>query len=598
MRAALAAGTITAMVLSGAPLAVSAAQAAPVDKTVTKGQPKLPRKKLDKQLPKFVNQPRVHRSQAGYVVSADVRMRTWHTAHNKALRDRVKLKIDVAKKGVRVADVGLAKKSRKAGLMYWGTLKPVFVEKDGVTDVSITVPKKVGRSLAGQTLKQQRARVRLTVEHHKDARPGIPGRDVIQLAQSGQTEDSVRAKAASLSGNGQSTTSTSYLLNHTPYDAQAAVQGVNCVSDDQWTGSLPTNYALSYAFQVYTSGQAMANDFSGANTLSSDAIQALKQTAVQAAQSATTAGGALFTPAGAASAAVGWAEDFVGDFIKDLKADSCSSEPSLVTTSLVLTSWAAEEGQPYFPYYGLNTQTPTSPSEISFPSGFNTDSMNGAQSSTQWHWNGGAAVPAGPGSFNWAGGLISVAEGNSAGTNIIYLFESSSENPTGFGPAPAVWPPNSAIENSASLSATWNGSNMVLNCDPGEWNLFNPWGDSLAMTPGALSPANNNTYSSNQMFMQVAYSGTNQQGQQVYNEPFTGVQPLTAYSTETQAFTVDSAALQGITVDQWQCSIGASIQVQDWAIPSSWPTQYLTSTPNGSWWNAPNTVVTAPYVAP
>lgn len=598
MRKVLAAGAAVTLLFAAAPMTVVQA-ATPAPATAKpKPPPKIPRKRLDKQMPRFATQPKVVKGGHQYAVQAKVRLIPWHTETRniKARADKFRVTLDVAKKSVQVRYVGLSKKSRKQGLMWSGKIGPQVVTKAGTFTISLPVTKQVGKSLAAQSPKQQRKRLRMTVEHRKDARQTVKGRDVIQLAQSGQSEDSLqpKAKGATLSGNGESTSSTSYINNLTPYNAQASVQGVNCVSDDQWSGQLQAYQSVSYTFQVYTSGSSMANDYSDANTLSADAITALKSSATSAAQNAANAGTALFTPSGAASAAVTWAEDFVGDFIKTLVANSCSSQPSLVTTSLVLTEWGMNPASPHYPYFGLNTAMPDNPSAVSFPTGFDGDSLNGSQSSTQWHWNNGNPVPAGPGSFNWAGGLMSVGNDGS----IFYLLEADSNNPTGYGPVPAVYPPNSAVENSASLTATWNAGSMVLNCDPGEWDLENPWGASLAMTPGALSPPNNGAYSTNQMYMQVSYNGTDASGTQVYNQTFTGVEPLTAFSTEAQAFTIDPSALQGITVDQWQCSIGASIQVQDWAVPTSWPTQYLTSTPNGSWWNAPNLIATAPYVAP
>ena len=602
MRKVLAAGAAVALLFAAAPLTAVQADT----RVASKPQPDFPRKKLNKQMPRFATQPKVMKNGTRYAVEAKVTLTPWRTKNRnvQALPDKAKVSLDVSKKEVLARTVGLTKKSRKQGLMWSGKIGPKVVKNTDTYTISLPVPKKVGRSLASQPPKQQRQRLRMTVEHMKDVSPDVKAREGTQVAQSG-TSASTPKRAASLSGNGESTSTYGYLWNYTPFDLNVSAQGVNCISQFQWSGSLSENGAwYSQEVQIYTSGSAMANDYSTADTLSSDAITALKSSAEQAGQNAASAGSALFTPSGAVSAAVGWAVGFTEDFIKDIVDNSCSSQPSLFTTSAAVDGVGgvapADEG-----LYGVNVSGDYwKPSQVTFPAEFDINEMNGAQTSTLWHYNGGSPQPSGPGSFNWAGGLMTMASNaggnavNPAGFQVSHYFESDAANPTGFGPAPTVWPLDSANANSAGLTAQWDSGNMLLNCSPGQWDLYNPWGETLALTPGALSPPNNEASSGNQMYMQVSYNGTDAEGAAVYNESFTGVEPVTTFDSGTQTFTIDSSSLQGITVDEWQCSIGASIQVQNWAVPSAWPTVYMGSTPNGAWWNAPNVIVTAPYVAP
>ena len=591
MRTIVAATAITILAAVGVPAMANTAVS-----STSKPQPppKIPKRKLSRQIPSFTTQPRVVGAKGKYVIQASVMLHPWRTAtrNQSALKDKYRIRIDVAKPGTQIRYVGLDKKSRKQGLMWSGKVGPRVIDATGNYTLSVSVPQKVATSLASDTRRQRWNRMRMTVLHRKDVSPQIPGREALQLAQSGPLQKSRRPELARLSGNGQSTTETMWLINYTPFDLDMSFQGVNCISDDQWSGSLGSYGYVSANVQIYTSGTAMANDFSSADSLSSAAVTALKGSAQQAGQQAANAGSALFTPSGAASEAVSWAVDFIGDFIKALEDQSCKNQPTLWTTSAVVTGSSVPPSDDSG-WFGVNQSGGLAPSLVTFPSGASASQMLGAQSSTQWQWQQGDPEPSANGSFNWAGGLMSMDEGSS----MAYYFESDASNPTGYGPAPTVWPPNPAVQNSAGLTATWDGANMVLNCNPGQWDLYNPWGDSLAITPGALSPPNNNAYSSNQMYMQVAYNGTDASGDPVFNEPFTGVEPVTAYSTQTQAFTIDSSALQGISVTQWQCSVGAAIQVQNWAVPASWPS-LLGPTPNGTWWNAPNLIVSAPYVAP
>jgi hypothetical protein len=571
--------------------AVASSSAAPAIQADTPAGPHYSdalRNRLHRQMPVFVSQPRVVKSQGSYKVSAKVRLRPWRTAKANAKRqwDEYKVALDVSRESTEVRFVGLTDDSREKGLIFSVKRSPVTVRAAGTYEVSIPVSKEVGRSLAKQTLSQQRKRLRMTVEHHKDVLARGKGRDFVQVAQSDQTGSDSPPMGGVGSLANTSVTDDLYYYDWiagstgVPYESELSVQGVNCISPLQWSSSSTGQETFSFNFQIYTGGQKYSNDSATATSLGQEAVQALKSSAVSGAQDALGEGPELFTPEGAAMAAVGWAADFIGDLLKEIDQNSCGKEPTLITTSEVITGGGA------------------------------TPQMWGAQSSTTWQVDEtGNASPAANGSFNWAGGLGSSFR--SSGTVDTYPENtkayytdiesnalSSSLVPTGYGPAPAVYPPDSSVAGSASLTATWDGSNMVLNCDPGEWDLFNPWGDSMAMTPGALSPPNNNAYSTNQMYMAVAYNGTDAQGNQVLNEPFAGVEPVTAYSEETQAFTIQASALQGITVSEWQCSIGASIQVQNWQIPSSWPTTQLTNTPNGQWWNAPNLIVNAPYVAP
>jgi hypothetical protein len=599
MRKVLAAGTAVTLLFAAAPTTAIHANAPAASEKPTP-PPEIPKRKLSKQLPKFATQPKVVKSGKKYAVQARVRLIPWHTSkrHVADKADTMKVSLAVATKNREIRYVGLSEK----GLLWSGKVGPQVVKRTGTYLVSIPVTKKVGRSLASQTPKQQRQRLRLTVEHRKDVRSQIDGRDVIQLAQSGVDSDKLagtsKQEGAHLSDDGRSYTTVAEMTNYTPFVLDMSAQGVNCVSSGSWTGTVNSYFTVQYSAQIYTSGTTMANNYDSAGVLVSAAVNALTESAKSAAQSAEAAGAALFTPEGAIAEAADWQINFITDFIKNLVADSCSSQPSLYTTSAAVTGASDPLLRTQDGYYGFNASNPSAPSLVTFPPGSSAYQMYGAQSSTTWNHNGGSPQPSGPGSFNWAGGLISMTGTWSDGFEVGYYFESNAANPTGFGPAPAVWPPNGGVTNSGSLTAQWNGGNMVLSCDPGEWNLFNPWGSSLAITPGALTPANTNQYSGNQMYMAVAYNGTDAQGNEVYNESFTGVEPVTAYSTETQSFTVDSSVLQGITVDEWQCSVGTALEVGDWSIPSAWPTAYMGTNPNGSWTNAPNMVLTAPYVAP
>jgi hypothetical protein len=599
MRKVLATGTAITLLFAAAPMTVVHADTEAAATAKPKPPPKVPKKRLAKQLPKFATQPKVIKDGNKYAVVADVRLIPWHTKtrHVNAKADRMSVQLAVATKNQQMRYVGLSAK----GLMWSDTMGPRKVMRTGTYTLAIPVTKKVGKSLASQTPQQQRKRLRMTVEHRKDVRAQIEGRDVLQLAQSGVPSDKLASQLAGsrLSGNGESTSILAQLVNYTPFELVMSAQGVNCVSPGAWTGTVDSYDYVQYTAQVYTSGTAMANDYDSAGKLASAAVSALSQSAQSAAQAAMTAGAALFTPQGAIAEGVTWQVDFITDFIKDLEAESCSTQPSLFTTSAAVVGASyPSDSQDAGDYGSPDPSAPAGPTLVTFPPGWTAYQMYGAQSSTTWHWNNNEPQPTGPGSFSWAGGLISMGTWNSDSLGIDYYFESDASNPTGFGPAPTVWPPNSSVTNSGSLTAQWNSGSMDLSCDPGEWNLFNPWGDSLAITPGALTPANTNEYSGNQMYMAVSYSGTDAAGNQVNGATFPGVEPVEAYSTETQTFTVDSSALEGITVDEWQCSVGTAIQVGDWSIPSSWPTDFIGTNPNGAWVNAPNMVLTAPYVAP
>jgi hypothetical protein len=579
----------------------------------TKSSSKLPKRQLVREMPKFAKQPHAVKTASGWQIVADVQLSPWRTTkrNSGAQWDKVSYQLQVSKKGQPIRTVSLAPKDQK-NLLTKKRVKPVVVKKAGRYSVAIPLSSKVAKTLATQSRKQQRQRIRVTIEHRKDVRRAVPGRDVTQIAQSGPLQRGSRASSSSpqaagaqLANDSNEPGVTFWLYNYTPFDAQVTFQGTQCISDTSYGGTIDSYSTWMVSGEVFNTGQAAAYSTSETESLSQGAVTALQQSATQASKNAVASGAALFTPEGAASAAVSWAGDFIVDLVKGLSANSCKNLPTLYTTSMVATSVGNESTTTPYSYNNsdsvLAPVVPTVP-----PTSTMINSTVGAQTSTQWHWNDNNPEPASNGAFNWAGGLISMAPQNNSwestdgvnyNTNVAWYFISDGANQTGMGPEPNVWPPTSGNLASPSLTASWDSDGYAnLTCDPGEWSVSNPWGDTVSMYPNP----NGNTYTTNQAYLAWGYNGT-LNGEPVYNQSFDDIPPVTAFSQKPQYQTIDTTVLgdlpDGTQITEWVCTVSASLQVQSWDVPSGWPAS-LGSSPNGAWWSAPNIVLTAPYVAP
>jgi hypothetical protein len=561
----------------------------------------LPKRKLVKQMPSFASQPRIVKASGGWQIEADVRLTPWRTlnGNTRALWDKVGYHVQVAKKGQAIRTVSLAPKDQK-GLLLKKRLKPVVVKQSGRYTIAFPVTRKVAATLSGQSRRQQQQRIRVTIEHHKDVRRTIRGRDVTQVVQSGASRTPT-AQGSQLSSNAENTV-TFWLYNYTPFDSEVSFQATQCMSDTSWSGSINSGATWMVNGWIDNTGQNGVFSQSDSQNLSQGAVSALQSSATQASQNAIDSGASLFTPTGAVSAAVGWAGDFLVDFLQNLSANSCKNLPTLYTTSLVAESVGNDSTTAA---YGFNSSenvlapvAPTLP-----PTSTMINSTVGAQTSTQWHWNDNNPQPASNGAFNWAGGLISMAPQSNSyeadgylsyNTNVAWYYVSDGGNQTGMGPEPNVWPASANDPDAPSLTANWNGNSMILTCDPGQWSVSNPWADSLALSP----PPNSNQYSANQAYLSWAYNGT-LNGKPVYGQPFPDVPAVTKFATTPQQQQITSEVLAGLPegteITQWVCTVSAAVQVQSWDVPSGWPSG-LGGTPNGSWWSAPNVVVSAPYV--
>lgn len=596
--AALTVVTVAASLNVASP--ATAGEVRPAPQTVA-----LPKRKLVQQMPEFLNAPRLQRSGGNPRIVAEVRLNPWRTRSRNTSRlwDTVSYRLQVSKKSQAIRSVSLAPKAQRS-LIARKRVKPTVVQRAGRTTVAFPISEKVARSLSGQSAREQRQRIRITVEHRKDVRASVPGRDVTQVVQSG-TIRSPRRSGAQLANTSSAPPVTFWLYNYTPFDGQVSVQGTQCISDISYGGSINSNATWMVNGFIENSGQQGAYSQSDSQSLSQGAITSLQSSASQAASNSVASGASLYTPTGAVSAAVSWAGDFLVDFLQDLSANSCKNLPTLYTTSFVAQSVGNESTtQPYSYNNAESVLAPVSPSLP--PTSAMITSTVGAQTSTQWHWNDNNPEPASNGAFNWAGGLISMApqnnswessDGTSYNTNVAWYFVSDGANQTGMGPEPNVWPGIPGDPDSPSLNANWNSNgDAVLTCDPGQWSVSNPWSDSLALSP----PPNTNTYSGNQAYLSWGYNGT-VNGQPVYGQPFPDVSPVTKFATTAQQQQINSQVLAdlpaGTKITEWVCTVSASVQVQSWAVPSGWPSG-LGSTPNGAWWSAPNVVVTTPYVAP
>lgn len=588
-----------------AALAVTANTALPATAGETPPAPTrkpLPKRELVRQMPAFTSPPRLVKTNSNWQIVTTVRLSPWRTAtgNTRALWDKVTYHLQVAKKGQAIRSVSLSREDQK-NLLSKQQLRPVVVKQPGRYTVAFPISERVAATLSGQPQRQQRKRVRVTIEHRKDVRRTVKGRDVTQVTQSGATLTRARG-GAQLTSNAENTV-TFWLYNYTPFDSQISFQATQCMSDTSWTGDIDSGATWMVNGWIDNTGQNGVYSQSDSQNLSQGAVSALQSSATQASQNAIDSGAALFTATGAVSAAVGWAGDFLVDFLQNLSANSCKNLPTLYTTSLVATDVGNVSTTAAYAYNSsANVLAPVA-SELP-PTNAMINSTVGAQTSTQWHWNGNNPQPASNGAFNWAGGLISMAPENNSyeadglldyNTNVAWYYISDGGNQTGMGPEPNVWPASPNDPDSPSLTANWNGNNMVLTCDPGQWSISNPWSDSLALSP----PPNTNEFSANQAYLSWAYNGT-LNGEPVYAQPFPDVPAVTKFATTPQQQQISSEVLKalpaGTKITEWVCTVSAAVQVQSWAVPKGWPSA-LGSTPNGSWWSAPNVVVTTPYVS-
>lgn len=580
-------------------------------------------RKLRKMMPTFVAQPTVTRgaTKAGatpivrgdsgkrWMVSAEVLIRPWRTTKtNRSSKwDTVSLRLGVSKPGVAIRKVSLDPRAQSKALMTTAKVKQRVVKKAGVYRVSVPVSARVGRSLAKQSIKKQRKRIQFSILQHRDVIKSVSGREGTQVQQSGlrtlPTKQKRVAGTRSSSAKNQSWYAT--FNNFTPFDGQFSFQATQCMDASQ-VNAYPVQAGgwNSLSATVFNSGTQYANSQGSIQSNSQGVVNSLSGSASTAAANAEISGSALYSPGGAVSAATSWATTFVVDFLTGLGSNSCANQPALFTTSFVAQSVSpsASTSGAYIP--GTNSATVNPVAAQVPPTSAMFSSALGAQTSTSWHWNDSQPVPSGPGSFNWAGGLMSNAGANSVFNDQIdtmssigMYFATTGDNLTGAGPSPQVWPPDPNIPGSPSLTAQWDGNNMALGCTPGEWQVANPWGDSLSM-----DLPNSGKYTTQQMYLAVGYNGT-QNGVPVTNQPLPGVEPITVFSQAEQTIEVTSSALQqlppGTTISEWVCTVSAALQVQAWDLPSSWPgVLSVNGSPNGAWWSAPNVVLTAPYVGP
>ncbi len=586
--------------------------------------PGLPISKLNRQHPLIVMQPRVTKTSHRRIqlrgesraprVRSKVLLSPWRTpkSNRTSKHDRLEVTLDIAKPGVSIRSVGLSQQSRRAKLMYTTSLKPRRITKAGVYSVDVPVSARVAASLARLSVRNQNKRIRLSISHIKDVRDDAPGLDVTQLAESGlgigraptYRSSELTSRSAQMIQRSSNESAIGWFVNYSPFSLDMNIQGTQCFSVPQWSGSLGSGGLYTVSARVTADYKGSANGHSTWQSLTSDTVKALGASAQSAASNAINQGAATFTPEGAASTAVTWSADFLVDLIKGGSIDSCGNMPSTWTTSAVASAIDIPTSGPYTASWSADSSgqpSITSP----LPTTANLVGTLGAQVSVQWAWNGGNVVPAaGGGGSNYAGGLIALADpgsGSTAGNLFInYFFQNTGEDIYGpvqsqNGSVKAKWVPQEQTSEPAAQ----------LTCDAGSWNFESPWGAGAQGSTWNLSnPPNTNSGTQSQGVITFYYNATNSSGAPQLGQPIPGLSPIVSgYSSlgtsvqvnQDKITAIQTALGPGGAINSWGCSVVTQAQVSSFALPSGWPSG--TSTSNMAWYSAPGVNFTAPYTA-
>ncbi len=556
-----------------------------------------PRPNIKFRGPQFVVQPRL----VGRNLTFVVKVNPHRTADNNssAKADILRGQVDVSRSGVAIRTVGLDPKTRAEKLIFTTQLKERVVRRAGRIEYRIRLPLAVARSLAATPVRNRTTRVRVVLVHAKDTDPRLRVRETLELAQSSiEPLPTARSRAAidrlRTAPRSSNVYVAGYLKNNTPFTLQVSVQPSQCVDMTQWTGTLdPGQSVTDPSTVILYSGSS--NGLSTWQGLSRAAVTALGPAALQAGQNAINQGAASFSPEGAISNGVTFAEDFMVQFITNLRKSSCSDTPATWVVSAVAlqlpeplyqganggASWAVNStGQPFS---SGPAQTLTQ-----------LASTLGAQTSVQWNWNGGNVAATGAGASYFSGGLIQTTintwktGGLDTGVNTTFSYQ----NNTGavYGPKQMS---NITLTATSGIDPSEGTPAVNLTCNTGNWSLVSPWG---GLQYDLSSPPNNLPVTSGQLVTGFYYNGVDGSGNNLTGQVIQGVDSVVSgYTGNLPAQVwVDQSTIQSIiqsngggTITSWGCTVQALSQVPAFQNPnaSGWPSN--NGTTNLSWYSQP-----------
>ncbi len=543
--------------------------------------------------PQFVVQPRL----VGRNLVFTVKVNPHRTADNNssAKADILRGQVDVSRSGVAIGTVGLDRKDRTKQLIFTTKLKERVVRRAGRIEYQIRLPLAVARSLAATPVRNRTTRVRVVLVHAKDTKPSLRWRETLELSQSSlEPLPTARSRAATdrlrTAPRSSNITPPTMLINSTPFGLQVSVQATQCVGGPtQWTGYLgPGQQLTNYSSTILYSGSP--HEVSTWKTLSQDAVTALKSSAVTAGQNLINQGAVSFSPVGAISNGVTFAEEFVVDFITDaLRQNTCADTPatwviSAVATVLPLPLWQGAND-------GAVAQWAVNSDGQSFQSGPAQSSKQlastlGAQTSVQWNWNGGNIAANGAGASYFSGGLIQTFFKDPY-FNVTTFSYQNNANYT-YGP---ILSSNISLTAISGIDPNEGTPGVNLTCNTGNWSLVSPWG---TYSYYLSNPPNSLPESTGSLVTGFYYNGVDGSGNSVTGQPIPNVGSLISGYTDNfqpPSVWVDQSAIQniiqttGVTITSWGCSVQAQTQVPSFQNPPGWPSNSNTS--NLSWYSQP-----------
>ncbi len=546
--------------------------------------------------PRFVVQPGLEGRNLVFVVKVN----PYRTAskHRSAKPDLLRGRIDVSRRGVAIRTVGLDPKTRAKKLIFTTRIKTRVVQHADRIQYQIRLPLAVARSLAATSVRNRTTRVRVVLEHAKDTDRRLPVRQTLELAQSSMKPlPTVRSRAETdrLSSTGSNVILQMNLENITPFTLQVSVQPTQCLSTmAQWTGTMsPGQYVFVDALVLYSGS---TNDLTLWQDLSRSAVTALQQAAVSAGQNAINQGAASFSPEGAISNGVTFAEDFVVDFITDalLKHNSCADSPATavvsgVATGLPLPLWQGPNGGAS---WAVNSAGQAVQS-VSVQTPAQLASTLGALTSVQWNWNGGNVAANGAGASYFSGGLIQTSSKaftipGQLGQFVDTTFSYQNNADTTYGPQQES---NITLTAIPGIDPNENNAPGVnLTCNAGNWSLLSPWSTynyDLSNPP--------NSSASGDLVTSFYYNGVDGSGNSVFGQSIPNIGTTKSGYTgnyQPQVW-VDQSTIQSIiqglgggTITNWGCSVQAQTQVPSFLNPpDAWPSNSTTS--NLGWYSEP-----------